>query len=128
MEFMCQDGLSYTNNNNAKISGVHRDKNVLSALTTWSSQSATFRPPRPRRMEQPVSGTLLGPTAEGKSAGRTLTLAVDCSDPEVIPVPSTHDSLARAHCTAQHNHTGSQEVPSYCEPWRQRAENIFEQH
>ena len=37
MEFMCQDGLSYTNNNNAKISGVHRDKNVLSALTTWSS-------------------------------------------------------------------------------------------
>lgn len=30
MEFMCQDGLSYTNNNNAKISGVHRDKNVLS--------------------------------------------------------------------------------------------------
>ena len=68
-EFMYQDGLSYTNNNNAKISGVHKDKDVLFALTTRSSQSAIFLPPRPRWMEQPLSGTLLVPTAEGKSAG-----------------------------------------------------------
>ena len=108
MEVMYQDGL------NAKISGVHKDKDVLFALTTRSSQSAIFLPPRPRRREQPLSGHCWSPRQRERVLDRLspwqwtgltqkwyLSLPFTTHWPEHIAQPSTTTQWARrCHPTA----------------------------
>lgn len=81
---------------------------------TWTDGAATVQ-------------DITGPHGRGKGCWR-LSPQQWTALTQVIPVTSIHDSLARVYCTAQHNHTVSQEMPSYCEPWRQRAETVCEQH
>lgn len=110
---MYQDGLSYANNNNAKISESTGQGCAFCSHYMVITVSHALPPSKTRTDGAATVGTLLVPMAEGKGAGEALTLAVDLWPkwylslpfmthwPEYIAQPSTTTQWARrCHPTA----------------------------